>query len=120
MKIFIMSLFLLVMLGCSQDDDYIGTYARKHKQGFESVTLNPDHSFLQIYADSNRLDSNAGRWYVKSDLLVLDGLIMYETPFQFENANHVFGVGKKRVSSLIVSNRCILVELDFPEFNLCK
>ena len=37
-----------------------------------------------------------------------------------KNANNVFGVGKKRTSYVLVSRGCIIVELDFPEFNLCK
>jgi len=120
MRTFIIFSILLVLLGCSQSDDYIGTYVRKHKYGSESVTLYPDHTFLQIYADSNRLDSNVGTWHIKSDFLVLDGRIMYKAPIQIENANHLFGVGKKRTSYLNVSNRCIIVVIDFPEFNLCK
>ena len=39
MRIFIFILFLLVLLGCSKSDDYIGTYVRKHRYGIESVTL---------------------------------------------------------------------------------
>ena len=120
MRIFIFILFLLVLLGCSKSDDYIGTYVRKHKYGIESVTLYPDHSFLQIYTDKDRLDSNVGKWYIKSNFLVLDGRIMYEAPIQIENANYIFGVGKRRTTYLEVSNKCIIVEIDFPEFNLCK
>lgn len=43
-----------------------------------------------------------------------------EAPIQIENANYIFGVGKRRTSYLEVSNKCIIVEIDFPEFNLCK
>lgn len=46
--------------------------------------------------------------------------ICYVSPIQFKNANNVFGVGKKRTSYVLVSRGCIIVELDFPEFNLCK
>ena len=109
-----------MLLGCLYDEDLVGTYRCKHEYGAETITLYPDHSFLQTYADSNGLDSNVGSWYIRSNLLVLDGRIMYEPPIRFENANNLFGVGKKRTSYVPISRGCIIVELDFPEFNLCK
>ena len=110
----------LVLFWCTHEEDYVGTYKCKHEYGEESITLYPDHSFLQIFADSNGVDSNEGRWRTESNMLVLKGRIMYVSPIQFKNANNVFGVGKKRTSYVLVSRGCIIVELDFPEFNLCK
>ena len=110
----------LVLFWCTHEEDYVGTYKCKHEYGEETITLYPGHSFLQIFADSNGVDSNEGRWRTESNRFVLDGWIMYVSPIQFKNANNVFGVGKKRTSYVLVSRGCIIVELDFPEFNLCK
>ncbi|MBR4916949.1 MAG: hypothetical protein IKZ45_07730 [Fibrobacter sp.] len=113
-------LCLVVLLGCMHEEDYVGTYKRKHKYVTETIEIYPNHTFLQTYADSNGLDSNTGSWYIRSNLLVLKGRIMYEPPVHFENANFWLGVGEKRTSYVTVSSGCIIVELDFPEFNLCK
>ena len=113
--------FLVLMLfWCTHEEDYVGTYTCKHKYGAETITLYPDHSFLQVFADSNGIDSNEGRWKVESNFLVLKGRIMYESPVHFENANFFLGVGKKRTSYIYVSNDCLIFEPDFPEFNPCK
>ena len=119
-------LCLVVLLGCMHEEDYVGTYKCKHKYGAETVTLFPDHSFLQIYADSNGLDSNKGEWRVKSksafglDLLVFDGWMTFKTPFQGEKAKEVFGEGEKSIASFHIRSKCIIAEEDFPEFNPCK
>lgn len=126
MKEVFLSLLTLALFGCVQNENYVGTYRCKHKYGEEIVTLYPDYTFLQIYVDSNGLDSNKGRWQVESDkfyepnILVLDGWMMYKAPIQSENAKLWFGEGEKSVSYFYVSNGCIVVEPDFPEFNPCK
>ena len=109
-------LCLVVLFGCTHEEDYVGTYKSKHKYGEETVTLYPDHSFLQIFADSNGLDSNKGEWRVKSqnsfglNLLVFDGWMTFKTPFQ----------GEKSIASFYIRSKCIIAEEDFPEFNPCK
>ena len=116
----------LVLFWCTHEEDYVGTYTCKHKYGTETITLYPDHSFLQIYIDGNGLDSNKGVWRVESDkfykpnILVLDGWMRFKAPIQSENAKLWFGEGEKSVSYFDVSSECIVVEPDFPEFNPCK
>lgn len=126
MRIFIFILFLLVLLGCSQSDDYIGTYVRKHKYGSETVIIYSNHSFLQIYVDGNNLDSNKGIWrqltknILEPDLLVFDGWMAFKSPFQSEKAKKALGEGEKSIASFYIRNNCIIAEEDFPEFNPCK
>ena len=119
-------LCLVVLFGCTHEEDYVGTYKSKHKYGEETVTLYPDHSFLQIFADSNGLDSNKGEWRVKSqnsfglNLLVFDGWMTFKTPFQGEKAKELLGEGEKSIASFYIRSKCIIAEEDFPEFNPCK
>ena len=119
-------LSLVVLFWCTHEEDYVGTYTCKHKYGAEMVTLFPDHSFLQIYADSNGIDSNKGEWWVKSknafglNLLFFDGWMTFKTPFQGEKAKELFGEGEKSIASFYIRSKCIIAEEDFPEFNPCK
>lgn len=119
-------LCLVVLFGCTHEEDYVGTYKCKHEYGEETVTLYPDHSFLQIFADSNGLDSNKGEWRVKSqnsfglNLLVFDGWMTFKTPFQGKKAKELLGEGEKSIASFYIRSKCIIAEEDFPEFNPCK
>ena len=40
-------LCLVVLFGCTHEEDYVGTYKSKRKYGEETVTLYPDHSFCR-------------------------------------------------------------------------
>lgn len=126
MKRIILFFLFLALIGCLQNDNYVGTYRCKHRYGEETITLYSDYTFLQIYVDGNGLDSNKGKWRVESDefykpnILVLDGWMRFKAPIQSENAKLWFGEGEKSVSYFDVSSECIVVEPDFPEFNPCK
>ena len=91
----------LVLFWCTHEEDYVGTYKCKHEYGEESITLYPDHSFLQIFADSNGVDSNEGRWRVESDFLVLDGWVLFKAPIQSEDMKSRLSEGKKKFVLLI-------------------
>lgn len=119
MRIFVFILFLLVLLGCSKSDDYVGTYRCKHRYGEETITLYSDHTFLQIFSDGNSLDSNNGLWYVESNMLVLDGWVMFKAPIQDEEIRFLLSEGEKSIFSTFIENGCISVD-DLPEFNPCK
>ena len=112
-------LCLVVLFGCTHEEDYVGTYKCKHEYGEETITLYPDHSFLQIFADSNGVDSNEGRWRTESNMLVLDGWIMFKAPIQDEDIKLRLE-GKKRFVFTDVINNCIIIQEDLPEFNPCK
>ena len=113
-------LCLVVLFGCTHEEDYVGIYACKHEYGAETITLYPDHSFLQIYADSNGLDSNEGRWRVESDFLVLDGWVLFKAPIQSEDMKSRLSEGKKKFVFTHIVDNCIIIEEDLPEFNPCK
>lgn len=108
-----------VLFWCTHEDDYVGTYKCKHKYGEETITLYPDHSFLQIFADSNGVDSNEGRWRTESNRFVLDGWIMFKAPIQDEEIRFRLSEGEKSIFSTFIENGCIIVD-DLPEFNPCK
>ena len=109
----------LVLFWCTHEEDYVGTYKCKHEYGEESITLYPDHSFLQIFADSNGVDSNEGRWRTESNRFVLDGWIMFKAPIQDEEIRFRLSEGEKSIFSTFIENGCIIVD-DLPEFNPCK
>ena len=109
----------LVLFWCTHEEDYVGTYKCKHEYGEETVTLYPDHSFLQIFADSNGVDSNEGRWRTESNMLVLDGWVMFKAPIQDEEIRFRLSEGEKSIFSTFIENGCIIVD-DLPEFNPCK
>ena len=109
----------LVLFWCTHEEDYVGTYKCKHEYGEESITLYPDHSFLQIFADSNGVDSNEGRWRTESNMLVLDGWVMFKAPIQDEEIRFRLSEGEKSIFSTFIENGCIIVD-DLPEFNPCK
>ena len=112
-------LCLVVLFGCTHEEDYVGTYKCKHEYGEETITLYPDHSFLQIFADSNGVDSNEGRWRTESNMLVLDGWVMFKAPIQDEEIRFRLE-GKKGFVFTDVINNCIIIQEDLPEFNPCK
>ena len=112
-------LCLVVLFGCTHEEDYVGTYKCKHEYGEETITLYPDHSFLQIFADSNGVDSNEGRWRTESNMLVLDGWVMFKAPIQDEEIRFRLSEGEKSIFSTFIENGCIIVD-DLPEFNPCK
>ena len=109
----------LVLFWCTHEEDYVGTYKCKHEYGEETITLYPDHSFLQIYADSNGVDSNEGRWRTESNRFVLDGWVMFKAPIQDEEIRFRISEGEKSIFSTFIENGCIIVD-DLPEFNPCK
>jgi hypothetical protein len=109
----------LVLFWCTHEEDYIGTYKCKHEYGAETITLYPDHSFLQIFVDSNGVDSNEGRWRTESNMLVLDGWVMFKAPIQDEEIRFRLSEGEKSIFSTFIENGCIIVD-DLPEFNPCK
>ena len=109
----------LVLFWCTHEEDYVGTYKCKHEYGEESITLYPDHSFLQIFADSNGVDSNEGRWRTESNRFVLDGWVMFKAPIQDEEIRFRLSEGEKSIFSTFIENGCIIVD-DLPEFNPCK
>jgi len=115
-------LCLVVLLGCSQED-YVGTYSRTHGSGFESVTLYPDSTFLQVYAAGDRLDSNRGSWEYDPSVsyshhrLTLYDWIIYEDPYKSKVFNRE---GEKCIFSTNFSGGCILIDDDLREYNLCK
>ena len=109
----------LVLFWCTHEEDYVGTYKCKHEYGEKSITLYPDHSFLQIFADSNGVDSNEGRWRTESNMLVLDGWVMFKAPIQDEEIRFRLSEGEKSIFSTFIENGCIIVD-DLPEFNPCK
>ena len=109
----------LVLFWCTHEEDYVGTYKCKHEYGEETITLYPDHSFLQIFADSNGVDSNEGRWRTESNRFVLDGWIMFKAPIQDEDIKLRLE-GKKSFVFTDVINNCIIIQEDLPEFNPCK
>ena len=113
-------LCLVVLLGCMHEEDYVGTYTCKHESGKESITLHPNHTFLQIIDDGNSLDSNKGIWHVESNMLVLDGWMMPKTLIQDEEIKARLSVGKKRFLFTYVINNCVIIDDDQPEFNPCK
>ena len=108
-----------VLFWCMHEEDYVGTYKCKHEYGEETITLYPDHSFLQIFADSNGVDSNEGRWRTESNMLVLDGWVMFKAPIQDEEIRFRLSEGEKSIFSTFIENGCIIVD-DLPEFNPCK
>jgi hypothetical protein len=112
-------LFLVALFGCTHEEDYVGTYKCKHEYGEETITLYPDHSFLQIFADSNGVDSNESRWRTESNRFVLDGWIMFKAPIQDEEIRFRLSEGEKSIFSTFIENGCIIVD-DLPEFNPCK
>ncbi|MBQ7079761.1 MAG: hypothetical protein IJM92_08880 [Fibrobacter sp.] len=109
----------LVLFWCTHEEDYVGTYKCKHEYGEETITLYPDHSFLQIFADSNGVDSNEGRWRTESNRFVLDGWVMFKAPIQDEEIRFRLSEGEKSIFSTFIENGCIIVD-DLPEFNPCK
>lgn len=113
-------LCLVVLFGCTHEEDYVGIYACKHEYGAETITLYPDHSFLQIFADSNGVDSNEGRRRTESNRFVLDGWIMFKAPIQDEDIKLRLEEGKKRFVFTHIVDNCIIIEEDLPEFNPCK
>ena len=111
-----------VLLGCGQED-YAGIYRRTHGSGFESVTLFPDSTFLQVYADGDRLDSNRGTWkydpsesYSRNRLTLYDWII-FEDPYKNEQFNRE---GEKVIFCTNFSGGCIWIDDDLREYNLCK
>lgn len=115
-----LGVFFYVLFGCSQDENFIGTYTCKYESGKESITLHSNHTFLQIIDDGNSLDSNKGIWYVESNMLVLDGWMMPKTLIQDEEIKTRLSVGKKRFLFTYVINNCVIIDDDQPEFNPCK
>lgn len=114
-----LGLFFYALLGCTRDENFIGTYTCKHEYGKETITLHSDHTFLQIFSDGNSLDSNNGLWYVESNMLVLDGWVMFKAPTQDEEIRFRLSEGEKSIFSTFIENGCIIVD-DLPEFNPCK
>lgn len=124
MRILIFLSILFVLYGCSQDKDYFGTYTTKHKYGVETITLYPNYKFLQIYVDSNAIDSNKGEWRIESmkfyepNRLILNGWVRFKDPIQSEESK--YWEHKRSVGSFVVSDGCIVTDPDFQEFNPCR
>lgn len=117
----LLATFLLFEL-CSEDD-YVGTYTRMHGSGIESVTLFPDSTFLQVYVDGDRIESNRGSWKYdpsksySSNRLTLYDWIIFEDPYKNEQFNRE---GEKVIFCTNFSGRCIWIDDDLREYNLCK
>lgn len=120
MTVISLGVFFYVLFGCSRDENFIGTYTCKHEFGKESITLNSNHTFLQIFTDGNTLDSNQGTWRVEPDFLVLDGWVLFKAPIQSEDMKSRLSEGKKKFVFTHIVDNCIIIEEDLPEFNPCK
>lgn len=117
-------LVIFVLFQCFQDEDFVGTYKRTHEHGFESVTLYPDSTFLQVYADGNGLDSNRGTWkYVPRGKRYYGNRLNFYDWIEFDSPlkglPH-YRAGEKIIFDTDISGGCIVVDPDLSERNLCK
>jgi 4'-phosphopantetheinyl transferase len=102
------------------DDDLVSRVMNNQELAQIVSTKEPPRIFTRLWTQKEAIVKAQGTGITSFDQLQTilgDKQWSLET---FENANYIFGVGKRRTSYLEVSNKCIIVEIDFPEFNLCK
>ena len=143
-KIFLGVLLFFLLSGCQQDEDFFetsksklrrffdcerpedlaGTYKRELGSSIETIALYLDSTFLQVYADSNGVDSNRGTWKIiprekrrYANNVVFYDWMTFKDPYEWAHMNRDH---EKSVFTTRVSGGCILYDDDLPEFNFCK
>jgi hypothetical protein len=89
LRMFSVVLSVLVVFACSYDPsrtELIGSYEAKYDYGVESLTLNADGTYQQIFRYNNgQILKNNGKWEWRSSKSVFDDRLLLEDALVVDN-----------------------------------